>query len=74
MLDRIGDQIQFSVTTEIRYVMLAAENQIARLEYVIREQMAEIDRLRAEVRQIRLAGGHGCVSATDGPDVEPRPR
>ena len=32
--------------------MLAAENQIARLEYVIREQMAEIDRLRAEVSNL----------------------
>ena len=31
---------------------LAASNQIARLEYVIREQMAEIDRLRAEVSNL----------------------
>ena len=32
---------------------LTATNQIARLEYVIREQMKEIDRLRDEVRQHR---------------------
>ena len=32
---------------------LSATNQIARLEYVIREQMKEIDRLRDEVRQHR---------------------
>ena len=32
--------------------MLTAANQIARLEYVIREQMAEIDRLRAEVSNL----------------------
>jgi len=30
---------------------VAPANQIARLEYVIREQMKEIDRLRDEVRQ-----------------------
>ena len=32
---------------------LSATNQIARLEYVVREQMKEIDRLRDEVRQHR---------------------
>jgi hypothetical protein len=32
--------------------MITPANQIARLEYVVREQMAEIDRLRAEVSNL----------------------
>ena len=48
--------------------MTSSADQIAQLEYVIREQMAEIDQLRAEV----AAGGQDALSALQAAYIDPR--
>ena len=54
--------------------MLSPADQIAQLEYVIREQMAEIDQLRAEVAGLVdwIAGGQDALSALQAAYVDPR--
>src|SRR6516164_9651129 len=49
-------------------------DKIAQLEYVIREQMAEIDQLRAEVAALVdwIAGGNDALSALQAAYVDPR--
>ena len=49
-------------------------DQIAQLEYVIREQMAEIDQLRAEIDGLVdwIAGGNDALSALQAAYVDPR--
>jgi hypothetical protein len=49
-------------------------DKIAQLEYVIREQMAEIDQLRAEVAGLVdwIAGGQDALSALQAAYVDPR--
>ena len=54
--------------------MLSPADQIAQLEYVIREQMAEIDQLRAEVAALVdwIAGEKDALSALQAAYVDPR--
>src|SRR6516165_7216075 len=54
--------------------MLSPADQIAQLEYVIREQMAEIDQLRAEVDGLVdwIAGEKDALSALQAAYVDPR--
>ena len=54
--------------------MLSPADQIAQLEYVIREQMAEIDQLRAEVAGLVdwIAGEKDALSALQAAYVDPR--
>jgi hypothetical protein len=49
-------------------------DKIARLEHVIREQMAEIDQLRAEIGALVdwIAGGQDALSALQAAYVDPR--
>jgi hypothetical protein len=49
-------------------------DKIAQLEYVVREQMAEIDRLRAEIDALVdwIAGGKDALSALQAAYVDPR--
>jgi hypothetical protein len=49
-------------------------DKIAQLEYVIREQMAEIDQLRAEIDGLVdwIAGGNDALSALQAAYVDPR--
>ena len=54
--------------------MTSPADQIAQLEYVIREQMAEIDQLRAEVAGLVdwIAGGQDALSALQAAYIDPR--
>jgi hypothetical protein len=54
--------------------MSSSADQIAQLEYVIREQMAEIEQLRAEVDGLVdwIAGGNDALSALQAAYVDPR--
>ena len=54
--------------------MTSPADQIAQLEYVIREQMAEIDQLRAEVDALVdwIAGEKDALSALQAAYVDPR--
>ena len=54
--------------------MTSPADQIAQLEYVIREQMAEIDQLRAEVAGLVdwIAGEKDALSALQAAYVDPR--
>ena len=54
--------------------MTSSADQIAQLEYVIREQMAEIDQLRAEVDGLVdwIAGEKDALSALQAAYVDPR--
>jgi len=54
--------------------MTSSADQIAQLEYVIREQMAEIDQLRAEVAGLVdwIAGEKDALSALQAAYVDPR--
>jgi hypothetical protein len=54
--------------------MTSSADQIAQLEYVIREQMREIDQLRAEVDGLVdwIAGGQDALSALQAAYVDPR--
>jgi len=54
--------------------MTSSADQIAQLEYVIREQMAEIDQLRAEVAGLVdwIAGGQDALSALQAAYIDPR--
>jgi hypothetical protein len=54
--------------------MTSSADLIAQLEYVVREQMAEIDQLRAEVTGLVdwIAGGNDALSALQAAYVDPR--
>src|SRR6516225_9326741 len=54
--------------------MTSPADQIAQLEYVIREQMAEIDQLRAEVAGLVdwIAGEKDALSALQAAYIDPR--
>ena len=54
--------------------MTSPADQFAQLEYVIREQMAEIDQLRAEVAGLVdwIAGGQDALSALQAAYIDPR--